>query len=327
VIVVTGGAGFIGSVLVWYLNRRGRHDILVVDRLESDQKWRNLVGLSFSDYRDKDAFVRELEAGRYDGAVDAIFHLGACSSTTEQDADYLMENNYRYSVRIGEWWERHPAVRFIYASSAATYGNGEQGYRDDESALAALRPLNMYGYSKHLFDLHALRRGWLSAIAGVKYFNVFGPNEDHKAGMRSLVNKAFPAVRDGGMLTLFKSERPDYRDGEQVRDFIYVKDAVAMTLFLADHPALGGIYNVGSGRARSWNDVGRAMFAAVGRPAAIAYTSMPPLLVGTYQYHTQAELGKLRAAGCTHQCLTLEQAVADYITEYLLPGRLIAQGP
>jgi ADP-L-glycero-D-manno-heptose 6-epimerase len=325
VIVVTGGAGFIGSVLVWQLNRRGRGDILVVDHLGSGEKWRNLVGLRYADYRDKEAFVQELESGYWDGAIDTIFHLGACSSTMERDADYLMRNNFRYSVRIAQWWERHPATRLVYASSAATYGAGEQGYRDDESQLRLLRPLNMYGYSKHLFDLYAQEHGWLSSIVGLKYFNVFGPNEYHKSEMRSMLCKAFAGVRDGGALSLFKSHRPEFGDGEQARDFVYVHDAVTMTLLLADQPGLGGIYNVGTGCARTWNDMGRALFAALGRPAEITYVPMPQAMRDKYQYHTQADLAKLRAAGCGHQCLSLESAVADYVKRYLLPGKLVAE--
>ena len=179
-IVVTGGAGFIGSAIIWQLNRRGLNDILAVDTLRTEEKWRNLVSLQFFDYLDKTDFIEKLESGIFDNNIEAIIHLGACSSTTERDADYLMENNYRYSVRLGTWWEKHPESRFIYASSAATYGNGDQGYEDDIAKIKLLHPLNMYGYSKHLFDLYALRCGWLEKIAGLKYFNVFGPNEYHK---------------------------------------------------------------------------------------------------------------------------------------------------
>jgi len=327
VVVVTGGAGFIGSVLIWHLNQIGRDDVLVVDRLGTDERWKNLVGLRFDDYLDRDAFIERLEAGRFDGAVDGIVHLGACSSTTETDAAFLIENNYRYSVRLGDWWERHPSARFVYASSAATYGDGSQGYRDDEGGLDALRPLNMYGYSKHLFDLHARRRGWLARIAGIKYFNVFGPNEGHKGPMRSLIAKAFPAVRSGAALELFESHRPDCRHGEQRRDFIYVKDAVAMTVFLLEQPAAAGLFNVGAGAARTWNDVGHALFAALSMKPRISYVPMPQELRGAYQYHTQAETGRLRAAGCAHACMPLEEAVSEYVREYLAPGRLVTQGP
>jgi len=327
VIVITGGAGFIGSALAWSLNQRGAGDVLVVDRLGSDQRWRNLVGLAFADYVDHADFIRHLEAGHYDGRLSAIVHLGACSATTEQDAAYLMENNYRYTLRIGQWWERNPHVRFVYASSAATYGDGENGYRDREDELDRLRPLNMYGYSKHLFDLQARNRGWLRSIAGVKYFNVFGPNEFHKGPMRSLICKSWQTVRDTRSLSLFRSERQGIADGEQARDFVYVKDAVALTLFLLDTPSVNGIFNVGSGQARTWNDCAAALFAALGIEPRISYIPLPRELSGTYQYFTEADMTKLRAAGCTHVCSTLEDAVGDYVRNYLVAGRTLAGEP
>ncbi len=228
-IVVTGGAGFIGSALIWALNQRGRDDILVVDRLGATDQWRNLAGLRFADYMDKDAFIEDLEAGRFAETIEAILHMGACSSTTETDADYLMANNYGYTARIAAWQASRPACRLVYASSAATYGDGANGYADDESRLDALRPLNMYGFSKHCFDLRARREGWLKAIVGLKYFNVFGPNEGHKGAMRSVINKAYVGVRDTGRMVLFKSHRTDCAHGEQRRDFIYVMAAASLT--------------------------------------------------------------------------------------------------
>ena len=323
-IVVTGGAGFIGSVLVWRLNLSGRDDILIVDHLGKAEKWKNLASLSFADYLDKGEFITRLEAGDFKNSIDVLFHLGACSSTTETDASYLMENNFRYSARIGTWWESHKTARFIYASSAATYGAGEKGYTDDEAKLSGLRPLNMYGYSKHAFDLYARRKGWLKEIAGLKYFNVFGPNENHKADMRSVINKAFPRMRDEGRISLFESHRPDFKNGEQRRDFIYVKDAVEMTLFFMEQRTVSGIYNIGTGEARSWNDVANAMFAALNKKPAIQYIPMPPEIRPKYQYFTQAEMAKLKAAGCTHQCRPLEETVAEYIHEYLQKGGLIS---
>ncbi len=326
-IVITGGAGFIGSALAWELNRRGRTDLLLVDRLGTDQRWRNLVGLQYEDYLDRDAFIAGLEGGMFDGAVDAVLHLGACSTTTEVDAGYLMENNYRYTLRIGRWWERNPSARFVYASSAATYGTGEHGYIDDEEQLDQLRPLNMYGYSKHLFDLQARRRGWLDRIVGLKYFNVYGPNEYHKGGMRSVICRHWHAVRHTGSISLFASGKPSYADGEQARDFVYVKDAVAMTLWFLDHPGVGGVYNVGTGTARTWNDYARALFAALDLRVHIDYVPMPEQLSGTYQYFTQADTGKLRGAGCTHECMSLESAVDDYVRHYLVPGLTLAGEP
>jgi len=316
-VVVTGGAGFIGSALVCALNDRGINDIVIVDHLGTSEKWKNIRGLRFSRYLDKQQFITDLEEGRFSEPVEAVFHLGACSSTTENNADYLIENNCRYTERLALWWEQHQKTRFIYASSAATYGDGSRGYSDDESMLDNLRPLNMYGYSKHLFDLHAKRKGWLGSIAGLKYFNVFGPNEYHKGSMRSVINKAFPKVRDEGVITLFKSYRHDYKHGEQLRDFIYVKDAVAMTLFFYDNPSIGGIFNIGTGKARTWNDVGHALFAALKKKPVIEYCDMPEELQGKYQYFTEADLGKLQRAGYTAECRPLEASIEDYAVLYL----------
>jgi len=319
-IVVTGGAGFIGSAIIWQLNNRGYNDILVVDHLGNDEKWQNLVSLHFSEYMDKTEFIEKLESDYFGYKIDAIIHMGACSSTTEKDADYLIENNYRYSVRIGRWWEQHKKVRFIYASSAATYGNGENGYDDDESQLAKLRPLNMYGYSKHLFDLYGLRKEWLKRCVGIKYFNVFGPNEYHKGDMRSVINKMYPKAKSEGVVSLFESYRPEYHDGGQLRDFIYVKDATAMTLSLLDMADVGGIFNIGTGKARTWNDVARALFAAMNKEPQVEYIPMPEVLKGKYQYHTQANLSKLQNMGCTHECLSLEDSIRDYVCSYLGTG-------
>lgn len=322
-IVVTGGAGFIGSALIWELNNRGISDIIVVDHLGHSEKWRNLVPLHFKDYIDKKQFIQDLESNCFKKEITALFHLGACSATTQTDADYLIDNNYKYTLRIASWWSGHPECRFMYASSAATYGDGERGYEDDEKKLADLRPLNMYGYSKHLFDLYAQRKGWLNHCVGLKYFNVFGPNEYHKADMRSLICKAFPTIRQTGTISLFKSHHTDYNDGEQCRDFIYVKDAVAMTLFFLDHRNIGGIYNIGTGRARTWNDVAKAMFAALGMPVRIEYVSMPPALQDKYQYYTRAQVHKLHTAGCAHTCMKLEDAIDDYCKNYLLHNNVL----
>jgi ADP-L-glycero-D-manno-heptose 6-epimerase len=317
-IVVTGGAGFIGSRLVRALNQKGCYDLLVVDHLGSSEKWRNLNGLVFADYLDRSQFMAKLQAGCFGEQIQAIFHLGACSSTTEIDVDYLMENNYRYTCRLAAWRAAHPACRLIYASSAATYGNGAQGYQDDQGTLEQLRPLNAYGFSKQRFDLAAQRNGWLRDIVGLKYFNVFGPNEGQKGEMRSLIHKSFAVLRQEGVMRLFKSHRPDFADGEQVRDFIYVDDAVAITLFFLKNRSVNGIFNVGSGVGRTWNALAAAMFQALAMPVNIQYIEMPAPLRGQYQYFTQADVTKLRQAGCHHQCLDLETAVNKYITKYLL---------
>ncbi|WP_373497861.1 ADP-glyceromanno-heptose 6-epimerase [Desulfococcus sp.] len=319
-IVITGGAGFIGSAIACQLNRRGIDDLLIVDHLGESEKWKNLVPLRYLDYLDRGDFIERLEKNAFGGDIRAIFHLGACSATTERNADFLMENNYRYTARIARWQVGRRDCRFIYASSAATYGAGEHGYRDDAAALHHLRPLNMYGYSKHLFDLLARREGWLDHMAGLKYFNVYGPNEYHKGEMRSVVNKAYPGVRDEGRIRLFKSHRSDYGDGEQLRDFIYVADAVAMTLFFLDHPEVNGLFNIGTGTARSWNDVARALFSAAGKPLNIEYVPMPEALRGKYQYYTCADTSRLRDAGCAHVCMPLEEAIREYVRKYLAAG-------
>ncbi|MDD5673695.1 MAG: ADP-glyceromanno-heptose 6-epimerase [Chitinivibrionales bacterium] len=316
-IVVTGGAGFIGSALIWKLNARGISDILVVDDLNTSEKWKNLPPLRFAEYLDRLDFIAKLESNVFGSAIDAILHMGACSSTTESNAAYLMENNYRYTLRIAQWWEKHPKTRLIYASSAATYGDGNQGYADNEAGLQDLRPLNMYGYSKQLFDLRAQRSGWLDGIAGLKFFNVFGPNEYHKGDMRSLICKAYSRVRSEGKIRLFKSYNAAFKDGEQVRDFIYVKDAVEMALYFLDNPGVNGIYNIGTGRSRSWNDVAAALFAAAGVSGKVEYIPMPPGLQEKYQYKTQADCAKLVSRGCVHKCLSLEEAVGDYARNYL----------
>ena len=314
-ILVTGAAGFIASNLVAELNRRGFENILAVDALGTDEHWKNLRGLRFADYIQRDALPALVSKGLLRD-VSCIYHLGACSATTETDADFLISNNtgYTKSLCIAAL---EAGTRFVYASSAATYGDGAQGYRDDESALDTLRPLNMYGMSKHLFDLWALRRGILPQIAGLKYFNVYGPHEDYKGDMRSVIHKAHGQVLADGCIRLFKSYRPDYADGEQLRDFVHVSDAVDMTLYCGEHPEFSGIFNCGTGRARSWNDLARAVFAAMDRPANIEYIDMPETLRPKYQYFTQADMSKPRSLGYTHQFLSLESGVSSYIRTYL----------
>ncbi len=319
-IVVTGGAGLIGSAIVWALNRRGLDDILLVDRLDRSEKWRHLVPLRFADYVDADEFEGRAVDGDDFGGVRTVFHLGACSATTETDADYLIRNNYEYTKHLAEWSQRVNA-RFVYASSAATYGSLERDL-SDRADLSGLRPLNMYAYSKHLFDLYAEREGLSSKICGVKYFNVFGPNEDHKGEMRSVVAKAYDQIGCGGSVKLFKSHRDDYRDGEQQRDFIYVKDAVAMTLHLAECGATG-LYNVGAGKAQTWLDLVRPIFAALRVPERIEFVDMPVELRGKYQYSTCADTTRLRAAGYDAPVSALRDAVTDYVANYLLPGRAL----
>ncbi len=318
-IIVTGGAGFIGANIVRELNARGADDVVIVDRLRHGDKWRNLTGLRFEDFVDKDVFRDEVLIDDVSHDVDAIVHMGACSSTTETDADYLADNNYRYTRDLCEWCLRHD-VRFVYASSAATYGDGSLGYSDDDAATPGLRPLNMYGYSKHMFDLWALRQGLFDRIVGLKYFNVYGPREDHKGDMRSVVHKAHGQILGTGKVQLFKSYRPEYPDGGQVRDFVYVRDAVDVTLhFLADRDT-GGLFNCGTGRARSWSDLALATFVAAERKPEVEFIDMPDDLREKYQYHTEADLAKLRAAGYDKKFTSLENGVRDYVCNHLAAG-------
>jgi ADP-L-glycero-D-manno-heptose 6-epimerase len=246
--------------------------------------------------------------------------MGACSATTEKDATYLAKNNYQFTKDLAAWSLANKS-RFVHASSAATYGDGAQGMEDNEAALDTLRPLNMYGYSKHLFDLHAKRAGFLNKICGLKFFNVFGPNEDHKGDMRSLVHKSFAQVQGKGVIQLFESHRKDYKDGEQKRDFLYVKDCVAMTLHLAATPRANGLFNIGSGQARTWLDLANAVFTALKKKPAIKFIEMPEAIRDKYQYFTQANLLRLRGAGYAAPVTSLENAVHDYVRKYLVPDK------
>ena len=318
-VLVTGGAGFIGSALVWALNRRGCDDIVVCDRLGADEKWRNLAPLRFAEYIEADDLRLRWQSGAL-GKFDLVLHLGACSSTTERDASYLFRNNFEFTRDLADW-SLAKNTRFVHASSAATYGDGSAGMEDDDTKLDTLRPLNMYGYSKHLFDLHARRAGFLEDIVGLKYFNVFGPNEDHKGDMRSVVHKSFAQVKNEGVIRLFKSHRKDFRDGEQKRDFLYVKDAVAMTLHLAATQKAGGLFNIGSGVARTWIDLANSVFAALDKKPKIEFIEMPEAIRGKYQYYTQADISRLRVAGYKAPVTLLEEAVKDYVCNYLVADK------
>lgn len=322
-ILVTGGAGFIGSALIWALNQRGQENILVTDVLHTDEKWKNLVALKYADYMDAgDLLARVTDKPDSLGKFDVIYHLGANSATTERDAGHLMKNNFEYTKTLAHW-AIATAARFVYASSAATYGDGEQGMDDKAEDISKLRPLNMYGYSKHLFDLYAQRASIARRIVGLKYFNVYGPNENHKGDMRSVVNKAFDQIRTTGKAQIFKSHRPDYKDGEQERDFLYVKDAVNMTIFLATQPLAGGLYNLGSGEARTWLQLVKAIFSALGLPPQIDFIDMPEQLREKYQYHTCADISKMRSLGYKDTITPLDDAVADYVKNHLGPGKLL----
>lgn len=314
-VLVTGGAGFIGSALVWGLNQRGLHRILIADRVEPTNKWRNLPPLRFDDYIDADALPGRLDT-LHD--VSLVLHMGACSSTTETDVAYLTRNNVEYSRVLAEWAVKH-GVRFVYASSAATYG-AREGLLSEEIPMDELHPLNRYGESKLNFDLMAQRLGYLDRITGLKYFNVFGPNEQHKGDMRSMVDKAFHQALETGTVHLFRSLRAEYADGEQRRDFIYIKDAVDMTLHLATRSAFG-LYNVGSGESHTWLELVGAVFNALSRPVRIQFIDMPESIRNQYQYDTRAALDRLRASGYNDPVTPLAAAIHEYVQEYLLPDR------
>jgi ADP-L-glycero-D-manno-heptose 6-epimerase len=311
-IILTGGAGFIGSNVLAALNAAGRRDVLVVDSLGTGDKWKNLVGRSFLDIVSKQEFRDRMALEEFDG-VEAVIHMGACSATTERNADYLLDNNFRYSVDVAEF-AMTVGARFIYASSAATYGNGSRGYSDNTTDL---QPLNMYGYSKHLFDDWIRRNGYEQNCVGLKFFNVFGPNEEHKADMRSMVSKSYRQIMQTGRVSLFRSSHPDYADGGQMRDFIYVKDCCSVILELLGNPSINGLYNLGTGVPRTWNDLVAAVFAALQVPCAIDYVDMPATLVGQYQNYTCASVDKLTSALPRATFTPLEDAIADYVSNYL----------
>ncbi len=313
-IIVTGGAGFIGSAIVWQLNNLGKTDILIVDELGLTDKWKNLVPLKYYDFVNKTVFIDNLD--KMKGDLEAVIHMGANSSTTERDADHLLTNNYEYTKRLAEFCIQKE-IRFIYASSAATYGDGSKGFEDSEEIVQKLRPMNMYGYSKNLFDIKAHREGWFRSIVGLKFFNVYGPDEYHKGNMRSVVHKAYEQIRDKGKVRLFRSLHPDYKDGEQMRDFIYVKDAVNMTLFFLENKA-GGLYNVGTGKARTWNDLVKAIFLALDKPLNIEYIDLPAEIADRYQYFTEAKMEKIKKAGYPARITSLEDGVTDYVKNYLM---------
>lgn len=318
-IIVTGGAGFIGSALVWDLNKRGRSDILIVDNLGSSEKWKNLVGLDYIDFVHKDDFLDLLLEDHLE--VEVIFHLGACSSTTELDANYLMDNNYEYSKSLAIYSHQNN-IRFIYASSAATYGNGDQGY-SDQADLSTLNPLNMYGYSKHVFDQWMKKHGLDSSAVGLKFFNVWGPNENHKDSMKSMVAKAFEQIKDDGTVSLFKSHHPDYKDGEQKRDFVYVKDVTSMILQFWDKPHIGGLFNIGSSTAHTWIELINPIFKALELETSIKFIDMPLELQGKYQYFTQADMSKFLENGLTETVTPLNDAVHDYVLNYLAQDKYL----
>ena len=312
-IVLTGGAGFIGSCFLASLNAAGRGDVLIVDSLGTGEKWKNLVDRTFIGIVGKEEFRDMMAVGDVED-VEAVVHMGACSSTTELDADYLYDNNYLYSIDVAEFAIERGA-RFIYASSAATYGSGTQGYADTSTDL---RPLNMYGYSKHLFDRWIRDQNLTESCVGLKFFNVFGPNEYHKGGMSSMVFKAVSQIQASGSVSLFKSVDPTFEDGGQMRDFVYVKDVCKVMMTLLERPDVNGIMNLGTGVARTWNDLIAAVFTAMGREPNIVYTDMPEDLAKQYQNFTLADMSTMQRLLPDVHFGSLESTVADYVQEHLL---------
>lgn len=316
-IIITGGAGFIGSVLLWKLNQLGEKNLVVVDQdAKNSPKWNNLKNHHFADCLESDEFLERLEHGRFEGEIRAIFHLGACSDTTEMDRNYLRKNNSEYSERIAKWCVANDAY-LCYASSAATYGDGELGFSDDDKLTPRLKPLNPYGQSKLDFDRWVLENGLQNKVTGFRFFNVYGPNEYHKGAMRSLAHKGFEQIMQTGKLKLFKSYRGEYPDGGQKRDFIYVKDAVDAMVWFHQNPKWKGIYNLGRGHAQSWNELAGALFKACGKPVNIEYTDMPENIKDQYQYFTEADLTKLKRTACPVRFRDLEQGVGDYVKNHL----------
>jgi ADP-L-glycero-D-manno-heptose 6-epimerase len=317
-ILVTGGSGFIGSNLVSALAARGER-VVIADWLGSDDKWRNVAKSDFCELVAPEALDGWL--ARPGTRLEAVVHLGAISATTETDADLIYDTNVRLSVRLWQWCADH-GVPLVYASSAATYGDGSAGFDDDMAALAALRPLNPYGWSKHFFDRFVARevaagRPQPPQWAGLKFFNVYGPNEYHKGSMQSVVAQKFPSVASGAAVTLFRSHHPDYPDGGQMRDFVYVDDCVEVMLWLLDHTGVSGLFNLGTGTARSFADLANALARAAGVPPRIEFIPMPEALRGRYQYFTQARMERLRAAGYSRPFTTLEDGIGDYVSKYL----------
>lgn len=317
-IIITGAAGFIGSCIVYELNKQGVTDIICVDRFEMNDKWLNLRGLNYKEYIHADEFLdASLLQELFEEGVSAVYHMGACSDTTEKDMDFLMKNNVEYSQVLFKFCTDFN-VPICYASSAATYGAGEEGYDDNEKRVDRLRPLNAYGYSKQLVDQWVLRQQKTPAHwYGVKFFNVFGPNEYHKGKMSSVVYHAFNQIKENGSVKLFKSHHPDYKDGGQTRDFVYVKDVVRAMLTMVEKKVKSGIYNLGTGKARTFEDLVKATFSALGLQAKIEYIDMPEHLRAQYQYYTQANMAKLQQALPGFEFSSLEENVADYVKLYL----------
>ncbi len=317
-IILTGGAGFIGSCVARTLNDKGYENLIIVDNIASTDKWMNLRNKIYLEYMHKDSFLVRLNEGEF-GDIDAIIHLGACSSTTEKDFDYLWNNNVQYTKALWKYCASHN-TQFIYASSAATYGDGSEGF-DDKSDINRLRPLNGYGYSKQVFDQWAEKQtNAPKQHVGLKFFNVYGPNEYNKGSMASMVYHGYKQIKADNQIRLFKSCNPDFKDGAQLRDFVYVKDVCSVIMFFLENSQHSGLFNVGTGRAQSFEELANATFSALGLRPNIEYIDMPEHLREKYQYYTKAEMDKLRSIGYNKEFMDVSTGVKDYVTNYLDKG-------
>jgi len=332
-ILITGAAGFIGSALTWSLNTQGRNDLILCDRFgtnemsakaswRSSAKWKNLLGCRFLEFVDREKLFEKLHTEPWAQQIDIVLHIGARTDTTETDTDLLFQMNTEYSRKLCEWAIDRGA-RFIYASSAAVYGDGTLGFSDEDALTPHLRPLNAYGFSKWLFDMWVLEHGLTDKVAGLRFFNVFGPNEYHKGTMASVIYRSFPLIYKEGKIRLFESHRSDCAHGEQKRDFIYIKDVIQVVQYFIEHPDSNGIFNVGTGQAHSFNELAQAMFLSLGKEPQIEYFPMPESIRAQYQYFTKAELAKLRKTGFSGVFTPFEEAVTDYVKNYLVSGRYL----
>lgn len=316
-ILITGAAGFIGSAVVWELNRRGRRDLVLVDKLGSGDKWKNLLGLRFAEFIDREELFARLSTDKWASEIECVFHIGANADTTFLDGDSLYEWNYDFSRALGDW-SLNNGIRFIYASSAAVYGDGALGFSDDYDLSFKLQPLNPYGFSKLLFDRYVIQNNWYDKVAGFRFFNVYGPNEYHKARMASVILHAIPQARDTGKIRLFESHRDGIAHGEQKRDFVSIWEVLDGLMFAFDHPKVNGIFNLGSGRAHSFNQLAEAVFSALDKPCKIEYFPMPEDLRGRYQYYTCADMSRLQKCGFPVFPDKFAEHVKEYVGKYIV---------
>jgi len=310
-IILTGGSGFIGSCFLQYLNKKGIKDILVVDNLTEEKK-KNLAGKKYSEFYQKDEFISKIEEKKIDKNFDLIIHLGACTNTREQNVEYIIKNNFIYSKKLALFSLKND-IRFIYGSSASTYGREEKNFSDDEKNIENLVPTNLYGLSKQIFDIWVVSNKFNDKFVGLKFFNVYGPNEEHKKDMRSIISKGYRQIKETGKIRLFKSYRKEYKDGEQKRDFVYVMDVCDVIWFFIENKNKNGIYNVGTGKARSFNEVARLLFKYMDKKENIEYFEMPEDVKNYYQYFTQANIEKLERAGYRKKFTDIEDGIKEYV--------------